>query len=98
MNDYLIEFSGFILVNDLWPKFVQKLGLDKARLATRQASDLQNMHGNQDTLPVLIAETCGIALIDVKSLHQNFGLSYEGGSVILFLSTTQKSFQILQEN
>ena len=33
------------LSNDLWPDFINKIGIFKAKLAVRQALDLQSMQG-----------------------------------------------------
>ncbi len=98
MSDHAIDLAGYIPVNNLWPEFVQRIGLDKAQHAARQAFDLQSMSGYKDTSPVLIAETCGVALISIRSLHQNLGLSCLGPNIIIIVSTRQKSFQILREH
>ena len=43
--------------------FISKIGILRAKSAVRQALDLQRMQGNKSTLPILIVETCGTALI-----------------------------------
>ena len=52
-----LDFSTFAPANHLWQRLVERLGLDKAQCAVHQALDLQGMHGNVGTLPVLIFET-----------------------------------------
>jgi len=93
-----INFEKSTLSNDLWSDFINKIGLSKARLAVRQTLDLQNMQGNTTTLPVLILETCGSALVDSKSIQSYVGLSCEGNSMLLIYSTKQKTFQLLKDN
>ena len=41
----------------------EDIGLDKARNAARQAFDIQRMNGTSHTIPVIFAETCGLALV-----------------------------------
>ena len=92
-----LDLSAFNPDNDLWLLFVTKLGPEKAKMASRQALDLQQMHGNEQTLPVLFLETCGLALISIKSLHSQTGLPLGKQHVILLLSKPQKLFQLLCE-
>ena len=61
-----LDFNKCFLSNELWPDFINKIGITKARIAVRQALDLQVMQGSISTLPVLILETCGTALVDSK--------------------------------
>ena len=90
------ELSDYIPVNHIWPEFVDKLGINRAQKAIREAFDLQLMHGNSATLPVLISETCGIALISIDSLFLNTGLTcYQEGMVLIF-SLQKKSLQLLK--
>ena len=53
-----------------------KLVFIKANLAVRQSLDLQRMQGSTSTIPVLILETCGTALVNSKSVKTYIGLSY----------------------
>ena len=62
-NSSLFNLDECSLSNDLWPDFINKIGVFKASLAVRQALDLQRMQGNSSTLPVLIMETCGTCLL-----------------------------------
>ena len=64
------------LSNDLWPEFINKIGFIKAKLAVRQSLDLQKMQGSTSTLPVLILETCGTALVNSQAIKTYIGLSY----------------------
>ena len=63
------------LSNDLWPDFIKKFGFFKANLAVRQSLDLQRMQGSTSTLPVLILETCGTALVDSQAVKAYIGLN-----------------------
>ncbi len=92
-----IDFSGCIHVNHLWPQLVERLGMEKAKQAVVQALDLQRMHGHCDTLPVLFAETCGLALVNIDLLRSQMGLLCYGDSLVLMLSTKQKAVQLLKE-
>ncbi len=89
------NFSEFEHVNHLWPCFVEKLGLFKAQQAVRQAADLQRMNGDNDTIPVLLVETCGIALANIHLLHHQTGFSFYDKGMLLILSKKEKLFQLL---
>ena len=93
-----IDFSYSSLVNYLWPQFVEKLGIDRAQKAVCQALDLQKMYGNQNTLPVLFAETCGLALANIDLISNQMGLSCKGKGKVLIFSIKENSLQLLQEN
>ncbi len=97
MSDYLIDLTDYLPVNNLWSEFAVDLGLERAQHAARQALDLQRMQGHGKTLPVLISETCGLALINTDSLRSAFGISQFSDGLILILSTKNKSFQLLHE-
>ena len=84
-------------MNSLWPSFVQRLGLDKARQAVRQALDLQRMNGSTETLPVLFFETCGLALVNVTLMRQQTGFNLYDKNMILIISTKEKLLQLLKE-
>ena len=64
----LFNLDDCSLSNDLWPDFINKVGFIKANIAVRQSLDLQRMQGSNSTLPVLILETCGTALVNSKSI------------------------------
>ena len=86
------------LSNDLWPDFINKIGIIKANLAVRQSLDLQRMHGSTSTLPVLILETCGTALVNSQAVKTYIGLSYlEKGTVLIF-SSKLNAIQLLRDN
>ena len=86
------------LSNELWPDFINKIGFIKAKLAVRQSLDLQRMQGSTSTLPVLILETCGTALINAKAVKAYIGLSYLDQGMVLIFSSKLKSIQLLKDN
>ena len=99
----MINYSPFnidkcTLSNDLWPDFINKIGFIKANLAVRQSLDLQSMQGSNLTIPVLILETCGTALIDSKAVKTSIGLSYLDKGMVLIFSSKLKAIQLLREN
>ena len=71
--------------------------MEKAKYAVAQALDLQRMHGFNGTVPVLLAETCGLALVKVDLLRSQIGLPCHGEGMVLILSTREKVVQLLQE-
>ncbi len=91
------DLSVFQPVNYLWPQLVDKLGVEKAQHAVRQALDLQRMNGSLRTLPVLLFETCGLALVNIDLIRKNTGFPCHGNNMILILSTKEQSFQLLHE-
>ena len=84
--------------NELWPDFINKIGFIKANLAIRQALDLQRMQGASSTLPVLILETCGTALINSNAVKTYIGLSYLDQGMVLIFSSKLKAIQLLRDN
>ena len=86
------------LSNDLWPDFINKIGFIKANLAVRQSLDLQRMQGSSSTLPILILETCGSALIDSQNIKTYIGLSYLDQDMVLIFSSKLKAIQLLKDN
>ena len=84
------------LSNELWPNFINKIGLIKANLAIRQSLDLQKMQGSNSTLPVLIIETCGTALVNSQSVKTYIGLSYLEPGMILIFSNKLNAIQLLR--
>tara|TARA_B100000965_G_scaffold233427_1_gene195489 strand:+ start:256 stop:555 length:300 start_codon:yes stop_codon:yes gene_type:complete len=86
------------LSNDLWPNFINKVGLIKARLAVRQSLDLQRMQGSTSTVPVLILETCGTALVNSNAVKVYIGLSYLDPGMVLIFSSKLKAIQLLKDN
>ncbi len=86
------------LSNDLWPDFINKIGFIKAKLAVRQSLDLQKMQGSTSTLPVLILETCGTALVNSQAIKTYIGLSYLEQGMVLIFSSKLNSIQLLRDN
>ena len=97
-NSFPFKLDECFLSNELWPNFINKIGFIKANLAIRQALDLQRMQGSTATLPVLILETCGTALIDSKAVKTSIGLSYLDKGMVLIFSSKLKAIQLLREN
>ena len=94
----LFNLDECSLSNELWPDFINKIGFIKAKLAVRQSLDLQRMQGSTSTLPVLILETCGTALINAKAVKAYIGLSYLDQGMVLIFSSKLKSIQLLKDN
>ena len=86
------------LSNDLWTDFINKIGLIKANLAVRQSLDLQRMQGSTSTLPVLILETCGTALVNSQAVKTCIGLSYLEPGMVLIFSNKLNAIQLLRDN
>ena len=97
-NSSPFKLDECFLSNELWPNFINKIGLIKANLAIRQALDLQRMQGSNATLPVLILETCGTALINSKAVKTYIGLSYLDQGMVLIFSSKLNAIQLLREN
>ena len=97
-NTSFFDFDNCLLSNELWPSFIEKLGILKAQLAVNQALDLQKMQGTSSTLPVLILETCGMALVDSKVVKMYIGLTYIEQGMLLIYSSKLKSIQLLRDN
>ncbi len=97
-NSSFLKFDKCFLSNDLWPHFINEIGIFKAKIAVRQALDLQRMQGTSSTLPVLIMETCGTALVNSQIVKTHIGLSYVDQGMILIYSNKLKSLQLLREN
>tara|TARA_Y100001968_G_scaffold283017_1_gene281285 strand:+ start:61 stop:360 length:300 start_codon:yes stop_codon:yes gene_type:complete len=98
INSSPFNLDDCSISNDLWPDFISKIGCIKARLAIRQSLDLQRMQGSNLTIPVLILETCGTALVNADIIKNYIGLSFlEPGMVLIFSSKT-KAIQLLRDN
>ena len=97
-NSSFLDFEKCHLSNDLWSDFINKIGILKAKLAFRQALDLQTMQGTSSTLPVLIMETCGTALVNSQIILDYIGLSYIDQGMILIYSNKLNSMQLLRDN
>ena len=99
MNKTLtVNFNNCNLSNDLLSTFINNIGLSKAKLAIRQSLDLQDMQGNSFTLPVLILETCGSALVRIEALRSLTGLPSFGKGMVLIYSTKFNLVQLIREN
>ena len=97
-NSSFSDFNKCILSNDLWSDFITKIGIYKAKSAVRQALDLQRMQGNPSTLPILIMETCGTALVNSHVVKIHVGLSYVERGMILIYSNKLNAIQLLRDN
>ena len=97
-NTSTFNFDECSLSNDLWPNFINKIGLIKAKLAVRQSLDLQRMQGSTSTLPVLILETCGTALVNSEAVKTYIGLSYLEQGMVLIFSSKLNAIQLLRDN
>tara|TARA_B100000941_G_scaffold60584_1_gene39883 strand:+ start:67 stop:366 length:300 start_codon:yes stop_codon:yes gene_type:complete len=97
-NTSLFNFDQCYLSNDLWPNFINKIGFINAKLAVRQSLDLQRMQGSNSTLPVLIFETCGTALVDSHAVKTYIGLSYLEQRMVLIFSSKLNAIQLLRDN
>ena len=97
-NSSFLNFDKCFLSNDLWPNFINKIGIFKAKVAVRQAIDLQNMQGKSSTLPVLILETCGTALVNSHVIKTHIGLTYIESGMLLIYSNKLKAIQLLKDN
>ena len=86
------------LSNELWPHFINKIGFTKANLAVRQSLDLQRMQGSDLTIPVLIIETCGTALVNANAVKTCTGFSHLDKGMVLIFSSKTKSIQLLRDN
>jgi len=97
-NTSLFNLTECSLSNDLWSNFINEIGFIKARLAVRQSLDLQRMHGSSSTLPVLILETCGSALVNSQAVKMHIGLSYLEKGMVLIFSSKLNAIQLLRDN
>ena len=97
-NSSLFNLDQCYLSNDLWPNFINKIGFINAKLAVRQSLDLQRMQGSNSTLPVLILETCGTALVNSHAVKTYIGLSYLEQGMVLIFSSKYNAIQLLRDN
>ena len=97
-NSSYLNLDKCSLSNDLWPDFINKIGFIKANLAVRQSLDLQRMQGSTSTIPVLILETCGSALIESQSIKTYIGISYLEQGMVLIFSSKSNAIQLLRNN
>ena len=92
------DFDQCSISNELWPNFISKIGISKAKLAVHQALDLQKMQGSTFTLPVLIMETCGSALVNSQVVKNHVGLSCIEKGMLFIYSKKLNSIQLLRDN
>ena len=97
-NTSLFNLDQCSLSNDLWPNFINKIGFINANLAVRQSLDLQRMQGSNSTLPVLILETCGTALVNSHAVKTYIGISYLDQGMVLIFSSKLNAIQLLRDN
>tara|TARA_Y100001968_G_C19004268_1_gene547402 strand:+ start:118 stop:417 length:300 start_codon:yes stop_codon:yes gene_type:complete len=97
-NSSLFDLDKCYLSNELWPDFISKIGFFKAKLAVRQAIDLQRMQGSASTLPVLILETCGTGLINSQVIKTYIGFTQVEQGMLLIYSHKLNSIQLLLDN
>ncbi|MBW3041901.1 hypothetical protein [Prochlorococcus marinus] len=96
-NSSYFDLDKCSLSNHIWPDFINKIGIFKAKLAVRQALDLQKMQGNSSTLPVLILETCGTALISSSAIKTYIGLTCVEQGMLLIYSKKLDAIQLLRD-
>ncbi len=89
------DFSSYDVVNYLLPQFIERLGVVKSKYAFNQAFDMQRMNGNESTLPVLLTETCGLALASSDSLYSQTGILCSQKDLILLVSIKNRIFQVI---
>ena len=94
---FSLELADCLPVNHLWPELVDKLGVNRAQKAVRESLDLQLMHGSTFTLPVLLVETCGLALVRVDAVRAKTGFACHAPGMVLLLSTKDNMVQLLQD-
>ena len=94
----LLDFDKCVISNELWPVFINKIGILKAKTAFHQALDLQRMQGTSATIPVLILETCGTALINSRVVKNHIGLSFVDQGMLLIYSNKLNAIQLLRDN
>ena len=97
-NSSFLNFDKCVLSNDLWTDFINRIGISKAKIAVQQALDLQIMQGTRFTLPVLILETCGTALVNSKAVKNYTGLSYLDQGMVLIFSSKLKAIKLLKDS
>ena len=98
MSDPSLDLARFTPVNHLWPELVARLGLERSQRAVQQALDLQAMHGTASTLPLLLVETCGLALVQIEQLRRQTGLTGAGDRLVLLLSQRNACLQLLRSS
>ena len=96
-QSFYLELSDLEIVDYLWPQFVENLGFVKSKQALGQALNLQRMTGNQGTLPALLFETCGIALVHNDYFYSLTGILCSRPETILLLSIKKNCAQLITQ-
>ena len=91
-------FFFYKILSKIICDFINKIGIFKAKLAVRQALDLQRMQGSFSTMPVLIVDTCGTALVNSQVVKNCIGLTYVDQGMLLIYSNNLNSIQLLRDN
>tara|TARA_Y100001968_G_scaffold329129_1_gene377763 strand:- start:466 stop:765 length:300 start_codon:yes stop_codon:yes gene_type:complete len=91
------DFSNCEVVDYLWPQFVDRLGIERSKQAISQTLDMQRMNGNSGTVPILIVDTCGLALASTDTLYLQTGILSNRHGLILLLSIKAKVIQLIGE-
>lgn len=94
----VLDLAHYTPVNTLWPQLLSRLGPERGARAVRQALDLQAMQGSAATLPLLLTDTAGIALLSAEQLRRQTGLAGVGEQLVLLVSSSQRSLQLLQHS
>ena len=97
-NSSSFNFNNSFVSNDLWPDFINNIGISKAKLAVRQSLDLQRMQGSSFTIPVLLIDTCGAALVHSQLVKIHIGLTYVDHRMLLIYSKKLNAIQLLRDN
>ena len=90
-----VDFSNCTPVNHLWPQLIKTLGVCRAQKAVRQALDLQLMQGDETTAPVLLSQTCGLALVKINLIRQQTGLALQREGIVLIFNLKENSMQLI---
>jgi hypothetical protein len=92
-----LDLAACTPVNHLWQELVERLGMERSGRAAQQALDLQAMRGSEATLPVVLVETCGMALLERAAVRRATGLPWpEGQGALLLFSRPRQELQVLQ--
>ena len=89
------DFYNCEVVDYLWPQFVDRLGLERSQHAITQTMDMQRMHGNSETVPILIVDTCGLALASTNLLYLQTGILCSREGLMLLLSIKSRVIQLI---
>mgnify|MGYP001374934014 CR=1 FL=1 len=96
-NSLIVDLSNCNVVETLLPELVERIGFEKTKRAINQALDLQRMNSSKSNLPILISETCGLALINVDTFYFQTGILCNRKGVVLLLSIRNNAMQVICE-